>query len=124
MRLVVAGLLLALGVLGGTATVLVHRYWWGLALGVVVALLTARVLPARPSGRLAFVAGFAGVVLWLTRSRPEGDYLIAQDAHGYGLLIAVIVLVLSSALTLERRAPARSEPSTGSGAASPAGDDS
>lgn len=122
--MVVGGALLLLGVLGGTATVLVHRYWWGLALGVVVALLTARVLPARPGGRLAFVAGFAGVVLWLTRSRPEGDYLIAQDAHGYALLIAVVVLVLSSALTLDRRTPASSEASTGSGAPSSAGDDS
>lgn len=124
MRVLVGGALIVLGVLGGAATVLVHRWWWGLALGVVVALLTARALPARPGGRLAFVGGFALVVLWLTRSRSEGDYLIAQDAHGYALLGAVMLLVLGCTLTLERRTPRRSEPSTGSGAASPPGGDS
>ncbi|QIK74161.1 hypothetical protein [Nocardioides piscis] len=99
--LTVLGLLVA-GAACGAAATLVHRWGWGLAIGLFAAVLGVVALPAG-SRRLAFAAGWmaaVGLALW---PRPEGDYLIAADAVGYALLIASFGVFLVALVTLPGR---------------------
>jgi hypothetical protein len=99
-RLLPLSLLAGLG--AGIATVLVHQWWWGLALGAVVTALVAVVTPRGWGTRLPFALGDALAVGALSVPRPEGDYLVGADAAGYTVL-GVTVLVLGFAIaTLPR----------------------
>lgn len=99
--LAAAGLLLA-GAATGVATVALHDLWWGLLLSL--AATAAAVVALRPGwwSRLAFVAGWDGMVGWLTLPRAEGDYVISQDVQGYTVLGAALVLLVVGIATLPR----------------------
>ena len=103
MRALAAAGLLVVGAVTGLASVAVHELWWGLVLAVAATLLALLALPAGWWSRLAFAAGWVGLVGWLVTPRPEGDYAISQDTAGFTLLgLGVLVLVLGLA-TLPRR---------------------
>jgi hypothetical protein len=103
----VAGLgLLAAGAATGIATVALHEIGWGLALGVAATALAVLALPGGWWSRLAFVAGWDGVVGWLTVPRAEGDYVISQDWQGYAVLGLGLVLLVTGIATLPRPRPA------------------
>lgn len=90
-------------VLGATtayATVLLHARWWGLALGLAACACALVALPGRWWGRLAFALGWVVVVGPATVRRAEGDYLIGADPAGYTLLVATLVVVMGSLVTL------------------------
>lgn len=99
--LAAAGLLLA-GAATGVAVVALHPIGWGLALGLVATAAAVTALPAGWWSRLAFVVGWDAMVGWLTFPRPEGDYVISQDAPGYAVLGAALVLVIVGIATLPR----------------------
>lgn len=101
-RVLLAAVLLALGTVTAIATVAVHGWTWGLALGLAATFATVPALAPGWSTRLAFVVGWAGFVGYAAVPRREGDYLIAADAAGYTLLVAGLVLILVGVLTLPR----------------------
>jgi hypothetical protein len=104
-RLVAASVALVLGVTAGVAAVVVHTEAWGWPLGVAAAVATARALPPTWWARLPFCWAWGGTVLWLSASRPEGDYLVSSDLPGYGLLVVAVVLaVLGSVGAIRGRA--------------------
>ena len=104
------GLLLA-GAVTGVATVAVHDLAWGLPLALAATAAAVVALPPGWWARLAFVAGWDGVVVWLTFPRPEGDYLISQDLPGYAVLVAALVLLVAGVGTLPRPRQRAQEPS-------------
>lgn len=90
----VAALALLTGALVGGCTLVLHGYWWGLLLG---AAATAALLVALPGGwwrRLPFALGWVAALLVLSPERPEGDFLVTFNWHGYTLMaIGVGVLI-------------------------------
>ncbi len=100
-----AWLVLPVFVLGATtayAAVLLHSRWWGLALGLAACACLLGALPGRWWGRLAFALGWVIVVGRASIPRAEGDYLVAADATGYTFLVATLVVVTGSLVTLDR----------------------
>ncbi|WP_426241564.1 DUF6113 family protein [Nocardioides sp. LHG3406-4] len=91
-----------LGAATAYAAVLVHSRWWGLALGLAACACVLVGLPGRWWGRLAFALGWTAVVGAASLQRPEGDYLVASDTPGYALLVATLVVVIGSLVTLGR----------------------
>lgn len=106
-RLAAAVVLCGAGFVAAVAATLVHQQWWGLLLAAATGLGGVLALPARWWTRLAYAAGWAGTVGWLTLPRTEGDYLIPSDASGYTLLILALVVLLAALVTLPP--PRRSE---------------
>ncbi|WP_141014291.1 hypothetical protein [Nocardioides sambongensis] len=88
-RAVIACLTALLGVGVGICTVGVHATGWGLVLGLAATAATLVALGGGWWRRFAFATGWSAAVLVLSASRTEGDYLVAGDLVGYGLLIAV-----------------------------------
>ena len=108
MRFLVAALLAVAGAVTALATVALHTIGWGFLLG---AAPTNAALVAVGAGwwrRLAFGLGFVGFVAWVTPSRAEGDFAIASDLAGYGLLALALVVLVYSVATLPR--PRRGSP--------------
>ncbi len=64
-------------------------------------------LPGRWWGRLAFAVGWVAVVGLASVPRAEGDYLVGGDAAGYTLLVATLVVVTGSLVTLGHPVPRR-----------------
>jgi hypothetical protein len=95
--------LLPLGAVTGLASVALHQYWWGLALGVVTPLLALVALPAGWWSRLPFALGWVAMIGYLTIPRPEGDYVIGDDTAGYALLVVACVFLVAGLVTLPRR---------------------
>lgn len=91
----------------GLAAVALHQWWWGLLLAAGATLVTAYALEPGWLTRLPYAAGWAVPVILAMVPRPEGDYAVAGDGHGYSLVgIGMVLLVLTtSTLPLGRRAP-------------------
>ncbi|WP_435771872.1 hypothetical protein [Nocardioides sp. SYSU DS0651] len=106
-----------LGAVVATCTVLLHGYWWGMALGLAATLAALVALPAGWWARLAFAAGWAGLLVVVTPERPEGDFLIAGDTAGYLLLGAGIVVFAGGFAGL--RPPRRTAEDSGPASPSP-----
>ena len=82
---------------------------WGIVLGVaasVAGAVAAGVLLGRRAGTLALAAGWLVTLFLLLRGRPEGDYVVASDALGWGFLVAGVatMAVLVGATLAARRA--------------------
>jgi hypothetical protein len=82
---------------------------WGIVLGVtasVACAVAAGVLLGRRAGTLALAAGWLVTLFLLLRGRPEGDYVVASDALGWGFLVAGVatMAVLVGATLAARRA--------------------
>lgn len=100
----------AYGVVGAVtaiASVALHPYWWGLALGVAAPAVTMAAL-APGWGRLPFALGWIAMLAYLTIPRPEGDFVVGDDTSGYTLIAAAMAFLVASLVTLPRRV--RSEP--------------
>jgi len=100
-------LVLALGGVVGVAAVVLHDWWWGLALAAAGTLALGWALRPGWSTRLPYAVGWVVPLGFAMVPRPEGDYLVAGDLKGY-LLIAVgmVLIVLTTAtLPLGRRTP-------------------
>ena len=102
MKPLVAGGLLLAGAATGLATVALHELWWGLVLGLAATAVTVLALPPGWWSRLAFAAGWDAMVGWLTVPRPEGDYVLSQDAPAYVVLLAGLLLLVIAVGTLPR----------------------
>ena len=98
---VLAAVLAALlvGAVSGAAATLLHHYWWGLALGLVAAVVALGWLPAGPV-RLAFALGWCLLALRGALPRPGGGFLVAGDAQGWSFLTGSFVLLVASVLTV------------------------
>lgn len=99
-RVALAGGLVGTGLAVGIASVAVHSTWWGLPLALAATAATAYALPGGWTRRASFVLGWSGAVAVLALPRPEGDYLIAGDVSGYGLLGFGLVLLVAGLVTL------------------------
>ena len=104
LRLPLAVLLLALGLLVGALSALVHGLLLGLVLVVMATGATAYALPGGWSTRLPFGLGWLAAVYYASRPRPAGGYLVASDARGYTLLVLGVLLLLFCTTTLRPRA--------------------
>lgn len=89
-----------LGAATSYAAVLLHTRWWGLGLGLAACACALVALPGRWWGRLAFAVGWVVVVGVASVPRAEGDYLVGADPAGYALLVATLVVVIGSLVTL------------------------
>ncbi|KAA1418990.1 hypothetical protein F0U44_11025 [Nocardioides humilatus] len=104
-RLAVAAAALVGGALAATATVLLHSYAWGLALGVATAVALLAAIPGGWWRRLPFAVGWCLTVIYFTSERPEGDLLIQADLEGYLLLGGAVVVLCGGVVGLvDRRA--------------------
>lgn len=96
-------LLVAAGAWTGLCAVAVNGIAWALLLGVAATAAAIRALPGgRP--RLAFTAGWLGVLVLALLGRPEGDWAIVADWHGYTLLGAGVCFLAYGIATVPRRA--------------------
>ncbi len=95
MRALVALGCLVLGAAVGLGSVVLHRYGWGLGLGIAATVATLVALPGGWWRRLPFALGWTTILGVATVQRPEGDYVIASDASGY-LLLATGAVVLGT----------------------------
>ena len=82
------------GLVSGVAAVLTHTSWPWLALGVAAAVTALWWLPAGP--RLVFAGGWAVAVARASLTRPEGDYLVSDNAQGWTLLAFSVVVVVGA----------------------------
>lgn len=93
------GLVLA-GAMSGLASVVVGGHWWGVGLAAVTA---AAVFVALPRTRLAwcsFAAGWAAMLLLVMEGRPEGDFAVASNGKGYGILVLGFLVALAGVVAL------------------------
>jgi hypothetical protein len=114
-----AGLTVAAVLIGAVVGVLalgVHRDGgsgrpWGLLLAVAGSAAASVVLSAVSESRgavLGYGLGWGAVVLVALAGRPEGDYLVAADALGWGFVIAgcgAVVIVTAVGLLRPRAEP-------------------
>lgn len=102
----------------GLAAVALHGYWWGLVLGAAATLTAAYALEPGWVTRLPFTTGWLVPVILGIVPRPEGDYAVAGNAHGYGLIaIGLVLIVLTTAtLPLGQRVPRATDATAGTGA--------
>lgn len=110
MRLILALVSLVAGVVTGAAALVLHQYWWGLALGIVTALVALRALRPQWWGRLPFALGWVGVAGYGALTRPEGDYLVPANLLGYAYLATSVALLVVVGLTLPVRPRRRVDP--------------
>ncbi len=99
-RVPLAVLLLAAGVVVGAASTFVHALPVGLVLALVATFASVLALPPGWWSRLPFAVGWLLVVFYFSNPRPEGDYLVASDTTGYTLLGTGVVIVVASIITL------------------------
>ena len=105
------------GLVVGVLAVLVHRAGtgilpWGLALAVLASLagsLGLRACGTATPGLLAYGVAWVVAVGWLLSGRPEGDYLVAADAVGWGFLVLGAGAVVVATAWATRVAPRRPE---------------
>lgn len=92
----------ALGGAGvGVLALLTHRLGgntlpWGLVLAAAASVSISwalTVLRAGPTAVVAYGLGWGAAVVVALGGRPEGDYLVAADTLGWGLLIGVTTAV-------------------------------
>lgn len=103
--LVLIGFLLGAGT--GLATLALHQSWLWLA---VAAAATLAVLVALPHGawmRLPFALGWTAIVLTAVLGRPEGDYVLGAELHGYAVLIGGLGVLIGAALLSVTRGAGR-----------------
>jgi hypothetical protein len=108
-RALVALALLGAGALSAVAAVAVHGRWWGLALAAAAVVATLLAVGPGWSTRLPFAVGFAGMVLRLALTRPEGDFVLAADLQGYLLLLLTLAVAGLALGTLPRPARERAD---------------
>lgn len=107
-RLLAAVCWLVAGAATGLAGVAVHSAWWGLALTAAATLAALRALPGTLSERGAFALGWLVLVGVALTGRPEGDYAVASNPVGYGLLLlALLVGVVGVVTVADARGPRR-----------------
>jgi hypothetical protein len=100
---------LLLGVLVSIASVAVHRS--AFPLGLLLSVATTYAVPwwllgsKHPRTAATYVAGWLLVFGVVIAGRPEGDFVLAQDVKGLGLMVAGIGLVVVAAVSLTRRRP-------------------
>ncbi len=105
----------ALGVVAALATAVVHRdVWrtsvatlpWGLVLGLAAGLLAGLALRRIGGWTAAFGIGWLAVLLLLYAGGPGGDFVFADDAYGWTLLVGGsllgVVLVLAGLIRPRR----------------------
>lgn len=102
-----AALAAVVGAVTSLAALAVHRAgppWFLLA--VVGSLGVAWLLRSgdAPWTAAAYCAGWLLVFGIALAGRPEGDYVVAGDLRGYGLIVVAFVLVVLGATSLGRRA--------------------
>lgn len=79
-----------------------NALWLGLGVGA-----SAVAMHALPGGwlRFGFMTGWLTVLVIALLGRPEGDWVIVADWHGYTLLGAGLFFVTYAVTTVPRRAP-------------------
>ncbi|CAN5899923.1 hypothetical protein BH20ACT6_BH20ACT6_01410 [soil metagenome] len=90
------------GVCVGVLALVTHRLGgtalpWGLALAAAVSVSVSAALGVLGAGRAALVGyglGWGAAVVVALGGRPEGDYLVAGDPLGWGLLLGVFGAVV------------------------------
>jgi len=110
-----AGALL-LGVAVGVASVAVHRdrvagFPAGLVFVAVVSVYVAwalRLLSATGRFGASYCLGWLVLLGYVLAGRPEGDFVIASDLEGYGLLVVALFMVVALVSSLAARDPVRS----------------
>lgn len=107
LRVPLAVVSLAGGVLVGAASAVVHGLGLGLALSLLATLASVLALPPGWWARLPFAVGWLGVVFYVSNPRPEGDYLIASNGFGYTLLGTGMAIVAFGIITVR---PTRAMP--------------
>jgi len=98
-----AVLLVLVGAWTALCAVVFSSLDWGLLLGVLASVTTSYALPGGWP-RLGFTAGWVGVLVVTLLERPEGDWVIVADWHGYSLLATGVLLLAYGVATVPRRA--------------------
>lgn len=106
LRAGLALLLLILGVFIGGAATVVHATTVGLPLAIAATAATSYALPGGWGTRFPFGLGWLVVPGYTAQQRPEGDYLVAADAHGYALLGFGLALLMFSIISTRPLRPA------------------
>ena len=117
-RVAVAVLALLAGGVVGVCVLLLHGYWWGLALGIVTTLAWLAAVPGGWWCRLPFAVGWDAAVLLMSTERSEGDYLVASNTRGYVLLGAGVVVLMGGIVGLRRHPDPETTINAGDGATS------
>lgn len=102
MRVLLALAMLVVGAVSAVAAVAVHGRWWGLVLAGAATLATLVAVGPGWTTRLPFALGFGLAVLRLAITRPEGDFVVAAEVHGYLLLLLTLLVVALGVATLPR----------------------
>ena len=104
MRVLLALVALAVGVVSGAAATLLHQRWWGLALALTTGLVVLAWLPPG-AVRIAFALGWGVPVLRGALERPDGGFLIGADAPGWSFLAGSAVLLVGALATVGSARP-------------------
>lgn len=91
-----------LGAASGLASVAVHDKSWLWFVLALAAPLATTIAVAAGLLRVAFVAGWFGVLMLAVLGRPEGDYAISSNVRGYSLLGAGLLILALAVATIPR----------------------
>lgn len=94
---------LVLGGVSAVPSVALHNAGWGWWLWCLAAPVA--VMAALPGGwlRCGFGLGWVAVVMIALIQRPEGDFVIAAQARGLGLMCLALLIIVWSIGTLPKR---------------------
>ena len=105
LMLVLIGFLLGAGT--SLATLALHQSWRWLALAAAATLVVLLALPRGGWLRLPFALGWTVIVLVAVLGRPEGDYVLGAEVHGYTVLIGGLGVLIGATLLSVRRGAER-----------------
>jgi hypothetical protein len=94
---------LVAGFMTSLAAVALHQSWAWLTCAAMVTVLVLLSVPAGGWLRLPFALGWLLVVLAAMLGRPEGDYVLEAEPHGYAVLFGGVVVLVGAAVTSTAR---------------------
>ncbi|GAB3068050.1 hypothetical protein [Nocardioides zeae] len=92
--------LAVVGAVSGFASVIAGGHWWGIALAAATAAAVFLALPPTRLAWCSFAGGWVAMLLLVLNGNAKGDFAVASDGKGYGILALGFLVALAGVVAL------------------------